>query len=302
MMRTLPWHYQQSTPPRLINPDPSHDLDHTSPDPPSDEPPDNPPDDTVGPDNVPGYGSVMTLAEFLVGLRDQTSALSRPQGQTIVKLWNALSDYDKRPTMFSPRHKDRLLQGRFKASKSSTATTVVPGKDSTARSFVGLGGAAAWPDANRYMEAIMIKLLAIYPSPTKKNGNTTLRWTLIMRAYKNIREAVLANAVVMDKTQIQLADVNTKTLALWYKNRTSRQEQVVLKQGINLSTPPTNPHPAMPARELPTVLDVGTNPERHQCSLPADTAGQSKERPPNSQMIKNPPRWQHPLCQFHHAT
>ena len=27
----------------------------------------------------------------------------------------------------------------------------------------------------------------IYLSPTKKNGNTTLRWTLIMRAYKNIR-------------------------------------------------------------------------------------------------------------------
>ena len=109
-----------------------------------------------------------------------------------------------------------------------------------------------------------------------------------MRAYKKIREVVLQNALVIGKTQLQLADVNSKTIDWWHKNRTTRQEQAVLKQGIQLTTPPTNPKPAPPAKELPPVLDIGTNEERHQCPLPANTAGQSKPRPQRKPVLPKP--------------
>ena len=75
--------------------------------------------------------------------------------------------------------------------------------------------AASWPDCNRYMEAVIIKLTHIFPSPVRRGGNTTLRWTLIGNSYQKIREAVLNNAYVMQQTAIQLAEINQTTLIQW---------------------------------------------------------------------------------------
>ena len=68
-------------------------------------------DEALGPDNIGGYGKVEVLAEYLHSLRDQTLALSNTQADHVIRLWSKLSDYDKQPTVPSPRHRTRLTKG-----------------------------------------------------------------------------------------------------------------------------------------------------------------------------------------------
>ena len=175
----------------------------------------DPLDSSVGPRNIPGYDRVLGLAEYLVTLKDSSGALTHQQASQIINLWKNLSDYNRKAIAFPPRFQPQLVQGRFKATRKST--TVVPGIESSKRSFLGQNsGPASWPDCNRYMEVVIIKLCQIYPSPVKNNGNTTLCWTLVGNAYKRIRETILNNAYVMQQTSIQLAEINHRTLIQWY--------------------------------------------------------------------------------------
>ena len=130
---------------------------------------------------------------------------------------------------FSPRHQDRFTKGRFKQTKKATT---VPGVDSTKRTFLGQNsGPASWPDANRYMEALIVKLCASNPSPVKDRQKVQ-RWWLIIASYKKIRDTVLGNAKVMSETKIQLAEINNKTLVAWYNNRSKTQEKVRCQQSL----------------------------------------------------------------------
>ena len=70
-----------------------------------------------------GYGNVTSLAEFLLQL-ETCSSLTKGQAQQVIELWSKLSSYDKKAVTFSPRHRRRLTQGRFKSPKSSTVTGV----------------------------------------------------------------------------------------------------------------------------------------------------------------------------------
>ena len=54
-----------------------------------------------------------------------------------------------------------------------------------------------------------------YPGPEKRDGKTVLRWTLIGQAYKRIRDVVISNKLVMEKTGIQLVEINQATLTKW---------------------------------------------------------------------------------------
>ena len=76
----------------------------------------------MGPDNVEGFGKVNELAAYLLSLRNENGTLSNEQARKVITC-------DQQPITFSPRHKPRLTQGRFKVSK----TSVVPGVDSTRR-------------------------------------------------------------------------------------------------------------------------------------------------------------------------
>ncbi|XP_078495363.1 uncharacterized protein LOC100184639 [Ciona intestinalis] len=112
----------------------------------------------VGPCNIPGYDNVSSLAIRLVSLMECTGALTNEQALDIARLWHALDEYDKRPTVFAPRHRTTLTQGRFKAPKRKT--TVTPGVESTKRCFLGaFTGPAQWPDCNRYVESTISKLV-----------------------------------------------------------------------------------------------------------------------------------------------
>ena len=79
-----------------------------------------------------GFEKVDRLSSYLVSLRDSSLALSHNQANEVIRLWNNLCEYDKRPTTFSARHKTKLTQGRFKSSKRRS-NTVIPSVDSTKR-------------------------------------------------------------------------------------------------------------------------------------------------------------------------
>ncbi|CAH3176621.1 unnamed protein product [Porites lobata] len=117
------------------------------------------------------------------------------------------------------------------------------------------------------MEAVVIKLTHIFPSPVRRGGNTTLRCTLIGNSYKKIRGAVLNNAYVIQQTAIQLAEINQTTLIQWCNKRSRKQEEDVLKQGITLPSPVASTNTTLPQ---PSV-----NQEKHTFHLPVNTAGQA---------------------------
>lgn len=154
----------------------------------------------LGKDSIPGYDKVGSLASYLVSLRDQTTALSNSQASIVITLWNSLAEYDRRPTTLQPRYKKPT--GRFNTSK----TAVAPGVESTRRCFLGQNqGPAQWPNCNRYVEAVVIQLCDLFPTPLKRpKGSTLSRWTQILQVYKRIRDFILGSPTVMAGTRIQL--------------------------------------------------------------------------------------------------
>lgn len=77
-------------------------------------------------------------------------------------------------------------------------------------------GPASYPDANRYMEALVRRLTEIYPSAVRRPSVPTItRWSLIMAAYNRIREVVMEDPRVSALTGIQLLPLNQATLILW---------------------------------------------------------------------------------------
>ena len=85
------------------------------------------------------------------------------------------------------------------------------------RSFLGSNtGPASWPDANRIMECVISKLCTIFPDMKRQSGKTFQRWGLIIRAYKSIRTNITNSALITSKTQLQLLEINQRTLIEWY--------------------------------------------------------------------------------------
>lgn len=77
-------------------------------------------------------------------------------------------------------------------------------------------GPASYPDANRYMEALVKRLTELYPSAIRRPGAPTItRWSLIQAAYNRIREVVMEDPRVSALTGIQLLPLNQATLILW---------------------------------------------------------------------------------------
>ena len=151
------------------------------------------------------------------------------------------------------------------------------------RCFVGQSGEPAqWPDCNRYMEQLIVQLCHRFPSPEKKNKKTILRWTLVCRAYKKIREKIIGNARVSNPAncRVQLLEINTTTLSTWYNKRTKKLERETIKQGIHLPLPPVSASSPLP---LPKVLPITSQPvlqpnNQYIFVLPPNTANQARTR------------------------
>lgn len=86
--------------------------------------------DYRGPDDQPGYLAVVQLATALVGLRHDP-ALSEGRVDELIRLYEALSPYDRARVVYPPRYRDRPAQGRFMAAKPSR--TSIPGVESLRR-------------------------------------------------------------------------------------------------------------------------------------------------------------------------
>lgn len=78
------------------------------------------------------------------------------------------------------------------------------------RSMRGGPGAvpASWPNANRYTEALIIRLLSVFP-------RTRTRFDDVTKAYYDIRQLVLGNGRVVSETNIQLPEISRGTLTQW---------------------------------------------------------------------------------------
>ena len=84
------------------------------------------------------------------------------------------------------------------------------------RNFLGQGvGPAQWPDANRYMEGLIVHLCDAFPTHKRGKGSLTLRWNLVQGCYQKIKRKVMTNARVLAETGLQLADINQRTLSAW---------------------------------------------------------------------------------------
>ncbi|WAR12544.1 hypothetical protein MAR_026724, partial [Mya arenaria] len=197
------------------------------------------PTDAVGPDNLPGYGLVDQLADYLHSLRDQDLALTDDQAAHIIRLWGMLTDFDKQPTTPRARHRTRITKVSTATYKKKGAQSVVPGVDAVNRTMRGDSeGPAQRPDANRIMASLVIKLCGSHPSPEKRAGQRIERWSLITRAYRNIRRLVVEQPRVVAETGLQLFNINNATLTKWYNDRVKAQELAILGQGFTLREPP----------------------------------------------------------------
>ncbi|XP_061574042.1 uncharacterized protein LOC133440742 [Cololabis saira] len=252
-------------------------------------------DDSVGPDNIEGYGAVQDLAEFLVGLRHHRLALSGEEANQVITLWQMLGEYDKRKTIYPIRHRTNLEQGRFRATKK----IVAPGVESTKRSFIGAHSPAQWPDCNRVVEAVFLRLCALYPNAVHCDGKKVSRFTMMARLYKHIRECVITNSRVMSETTIQLPEVNAATLTQWYSRRSRGREQKILLRGVPAPDPPmAAPEKLCPAvQKDPSLFSASLLPP-HQFILPLNTAGEAhlKGRPQPQAIFPTPQP--HPQLHF----
>ena len=82
---------------------------------------------------IPGFTQVEFLADYLYSLRNQDLALTHDQASHIVRLWDLLTDFDKQPTVPSPRHSLRLTKPSTSTYKSRNKQSVVPGVDTVNR-------------------------------------------------------------------------------------------------------------------------------------------------------------------------
>ena len=205
---------------------------------------------------MPGYQHVRRLARALVGVRNR-QGLSDRRVDGLVALWLVLPDFDKQRLIYPARHQEKIVQGRFKATKGKSS--IILGKDSLQRYVVSVhvlhltillpastlnsyegqamaiifqcsliiylfcfscllglnSGPANWPGTSRLVEAICSQLCQIHPSATQSAGVKKSRWALILADYVGIREAVLNSPRLMAQTNLQLFELNQRTISQW---------------------------------------------------------------------------------------
>ncbi|KAK1886839.1 Titin [Dissostichus eleginoides] len=218
---------------------------------------------------------VDSLAECLVGLRNQLTMVLTNQRVNIVALWQNLLDYDKQRVVFAARHQSRLDTGRFRSPKKRQEFT--PGVESLERhALTTTAPLAQWPDCCRLIEAIFVRLCVIHRSPRKRGTGTVSRWDLILEDYRKIRRRILSNGTVMQQTTLQLVDVSHTTLVQWHNKRVKREDKALVLQGLVLPSrlsvasdplPPANVRPQSAAPQ-PGVA--------YHYMLPSSTVGQAK--------------------------
>ncbi|XP_030589839.1 uncharacterized protein LOC115783243 [Archocentrus centrarchus] len=239
-------------------------------------------DEVQGPDGQPGYQHVLKLARALVNVRS-LQGLSTKRVDRLVTLWQCLPERDKQRVVYPPRHRERQLRGRFKAAKGKN--TSCPGKESLQRCVLGLNsGPASWPNASRLVEAICSQLCRLHPAATRVRGILRTRWSLILTDYVAIKEAVLTSPRLMAQTNIQLFELNQRTLSQWFCRRQKSCERAVLEQGLGMVPAPAAADQPLPAAKGLSLEQVGQG-QPFSYNLPEEQLGPSSRGlpPPTDQ-------------------
>ncbi|KAM8823430.1 uncharacterized protein AB9W97_005360 [Spinachia spinachia] len=174
-------------------------------------------------------------------------------------------EQDKQRVNYPPRYRERQPKGWFKAGKDTSCA----GKESTERCLLGVNsGPSTWPSASasRLEEAVCTLLCNIHPAATRLSGVTRPRLALILADYRAIREVVLSTPRLMAQTEIQLFELNHRTLTQWFSRRQRGLVSAVLLQGSAAD-------PLLPVKRL-SFVQVGQG-QPFNYHVPAEQPGPS---------------------------
>ncbi|MED6249845.1 hypothetical protein ATANTOWER_020645 [Ataeniobius toweri] len=131
--------------------------------------------------NMPGYQHVDRLAEYLVGLREQTSlCLTNLQADCITELWQRLDDRDKQRVVYAARHQDRLLTLKRKGKGAESRWSLILRDYRKIRDLV-VGNA-------RVMQGKEIQLVEV-------NQNTLIQWHNVRQKNEELSVLLQGTAV-----------------------------------------------------------------------------------------------------------
>ena len=156
---------------------------------------------------VPGWDKVVELAVALVN--QKTGPVNNLQADSIISLYNNLTDYDKKPLSFH-RHL-KPTHGRFSQSKATGGSHV--GVEAMRRCFISAGSPSHSPKMSRIVEAICINLSLLITTPDKNPYKSI--YSKIVLEYNLIRERIMNCPMVVEKTGLALYQINETTLSLW---------------------------------------------------------------------------------------
>ncbi|KAM8822470.1 uncharacterized protein AB9W97_004889 [Spinachia spinachia] len=243
-----------------------------------------------GPDGQPGYQHVLKLAQALVEGRNLLG-LSESRVDRLVLLWTRLPEQDKQRVNYPPRYRERQPKGRFKAAKGKD--TSCAGKESTQRCLLGVNsGPSTWPSASRLVEAVCTLLCNIHPAATRLCGVTRPRLALILADYRAIREVVLSTPRLMAQTEIQLFELNHRTLTQWFSRRQRGLVSAVLLQGSAAIPAGFAADPLLPVKRL-SFVQVGKG-QPFNYHVPAEQPGPSSGALPPPAAPAPPPDGEKP--------
>lgn len=157
--------------------------------------------------SIEGWDKVAALVASLLEIKN--SSISTHDAEKIVRCYEELSQYDKKPisygrTIKSPR-------GRFGRSKNEGGHV---GMDAMKRCFVSAGSPSMPPSKSRVVEVICVNLCNTITSP-QTSPNYISRYAKILQRYNQIKYAVSQNPIIMENTGLTLFQINETTLAKW---------------------------------------------------------------------------------------
>ncbi|XP_078140355.1 uncharacterized protein LOC144539410 [Centroberyx gerrardi] len=151
------------------------------------------------------------------------------------------------------------------------------------------------------VEAICSQLCIIHPCATQSAGTKRSRWALVLADYVAIREAVLDSRRLMTETNLQLFQLNMRTLSQWYSKRQQRREVAVLEQDVvPAPAPNTAAQPLLQAKPL-HLQQEGSAP-RFVFLMPEDQSRQATQRgrpAPRTLLPATQPHQPHTSQQLH---
>ena len=210
-------------------------------------------------------------------------SVTNAEAREIIGLYQSLLPSDRQPLVVKqvPR---KPARGRFARSKSSRSGH--SGAVAMRKCFLSGASPASCPSRSRIVEAICIRLCTLITQPRRGVGvrsRILSRFRAVLLRYNTIRARLHNSQALLEGTDLTLFTLNEKTLVLWYKNASRRDEVRTLMRGASLQHESRH----IAADTLPTALPRPTSQqlppsEPHVFPQPEDTTGKARVRNPGT--------------------